>query len=123
MIDLAFDLFGASGPLAVLVVVIATTAAWIWAEVRAHLVTRLALGFVVLGLVGYVAYHVGWLGPQYTITYYDSALRRAAAELSAGRVAEVEAAFSDYARDSNPNPLSILSKLEAKRPGSSDAAK
>jgi hypothetical protein len=115
MIDHAFDLFGASAPVAVLGLLAALTAVWLWAEFRARVVARLALGLALCGLVAYSAYYVGWLGPQYTITYYDSAVRQSADALSQGRVGEVEEAFSEYARQPVPHPLTILSKLESAR--------
>ena len=113
MVDYASELLAGPAPLAAVGLLAMVGAAWLWAEFRARVFARVTLGLVLLGLVSYAAHYVGWLGPQYRITYYDSAIRRSADALNDGRADEVEEAFSEYIRQPVPHPLTILSKLEA----------
>jgi hypothetical protein len=115
MIDLSFDLFGDQGPLLVVAPAVALLGAWVWAEVRGRLMHRLIFAASLMSMLIYIGYYVGWLGPQYTITYYDAAIRRSAETLERGEPAIVEKAFAEYLRRGDQSPITILAELEAQQ--------
>ncbi len=87
-------------------------AAWLWAEFKAGLALRLVSGVLLITSFAYAAYYIGWLGPQYTITYYESAVRRSTAALKHGRSDLVLEAFEEYSRQPKPHPNTISARLD-----------
>jgi hypothetical protein len=85
---------------------------WVWAEFRAGAALRLASGAVLACSVACAAYYVGWLAPQYTISFYDYAVRQSATALEEGQLDVVRQAFADYTSQSAPHPRTILARLE-----------
>ena len=101
-----------SAPALVFAILVIIAGFWVWAEFKAGIAWRLASGAALACSLAYAAYYVGWLGPQYTITFYDSAVRRSAAALEHGQLEAVREAFADYTSQTKPHPTTILARLE-----------
>ncbi len=69
-----------------------------------------------MAMLAYLGHYVGWLGPQYTITYYDTSIRRSLEALKQGEGAIVENAFAQYVRQGDKNAARLLADLQPKQP-------
>ena len=89
---------------------------WVWAEFRAGVVLRLASGAVLTSSLAYAANYIGWLGPQFTITFYEAAISEIAAGLESSDSRQVLAAIRKYEAERDPHapdPIPLRAALHA----------
>jgi hypothetical protein len=70
--------------------------AWLYGEWRGGATMRRVAAIALVALIAIASYHVGWLGPQYSITWYELSLDRIREMAQAGDTDGIAASLVRY---------------------------